>query len=201
MTFRKFGTVSRVGKVGGLIFCFLVAYTAWWAVWYRIPPSPRLIVDLRQDRLQPARYISFCAGLASNPVGFPGHAYVNWSDKPDTLPGPSGSIGYIPQKFNDQILSVFTTVPGMLHQNALMYNQRNLDSVTVVVSPDAFNHTLIARNRWNTANFKAGSHDCVSFVLFIAKEAGIVVPRERCFYPQDQIKVLKELNCNQHFIK
>lgn len=193
--------VSKIGKAGALIFCFLLAYTAWWAVWYRIPTSPKLMVDLRRDRSQSARYISFCAGLASNPVGFPGHAYVNWSGEADTLPGPSSSIGYIPKKFNDQVFSVFTTVPGMLHQNALMYNQRNLDSVTAVVSPDTFNHTLIVRDRWDTANFKAGSHDCVSFVLYIAKEAGLVVPKGRCFYPQDQIKVLKELNQNQHFIK
>lgn len=204
MIFRKtvmpFG-VSKTGKAGALIFCLLLAYTAWWAVWYRIPASPKRTVDLRQNQLQPARYISFCAGLASNPVGFPGHAYVNWSGEADTLPGPSGSIGYIPQKFNDQVVSVFTTVPGMLHQNALMYNQRNLDSLTVVVSPETYNHTLIVRDRWNTGSFKAGSHDCVSFVLYIAQEAGLVVPKDRCFYPQDQIKVLKELNRNQHFIK
>ncbi len=195
------GRVTKVGKAGALIFSLLLAYTAWWAVWYRIPSSPSLTVDLRKDKTQSARYISFCAGLASNPVGFPGHAYVNWSEKADTLPPASGSVGYIPQKFNDQVVSVFTTVPGMLHQNALMYNQRNLDSVTAVVSPDTYNHTLLARDRWGTSSFKAGSHDCVSFVLYIAKETGLVVPEGRCFYPQDQIKVLKEMNCNQQFIK
>src|SRR5579862_7032030 len=60
----------------------LLAYAAIWAVWYRIPVLAPETVDLRQWQTEKPYYVSFCAALASNPHGFPGHCYVVWSDKP-----------------------------------------------------------------------------------------------------------------------
>ncbi len=113
----------------------LLSYTTWWAVWYRLPGTPNKVIDLRSGRLQPACYVTFCAGLADNPVGFPGHAYVVWSKAANADPLSVDSVGYITQSYNDQFLSPVISVPGMLHWDAARYNQRNLECLTAIVDP------------------------------------------------------------------
>ena len=56
----------------------------WWAVAYRLPRSADKTIDRRSPlsrRFGPACRLSFCAGLANNPHGFPGHAYVVWASQ------------------------------------------------------------------------------------------------------------------------
>jgi hypothetical protein len=173
---------------------FLVGYTCWWYVWYRLPGQPDKVTDLRSYPAQGAYYVTFCAGLADNPIGFPGHAYVVWSEKPHTDPLKADSVGYITQSYNDQFVSPILPVPGRLHRNAALYNQRNIENLTAVVDQKTYRKTLDARENWNTSNFKALQHDCLSFTTYIAQSAGLNIPKQRCLYPQDQIRQLKALN-------
>jgi hypothetical protein len=174
----------------------LLAYAGWWAHAYRQPAGPRATIDLRSSTSEKPYYLTFCAGLASNFHGFPGHAYVNWNDKPGVTTSAKNSIGYITRKYNDQFLAPFVAVPGSLHYDAQNYNQRNLDCLTAVVDVKTFNRTRAACATWDTSNFKAGTHDCVAFTTYIARTAGLVVPEGSSRYPQDHIKLLKTLNEN-----
>jgi hypothetical protein len=156
------------------------------------------VVDLRRRPSQSACYITFCAGLADNPLGFPGHAYVVWSNKSNADPLKTESVGYITQSYNDQFISPVMSVPGMLHYDAALYNQGNLETLTAIVDGETYKKTLAAREKWNTSEFKALQHDCLSFTTYIAKSAGLSIPEHRCFYPQDQLRQLKALNKSQH---
>jgi len=175
-------------------FLAIGLYFGFWAAWYRIPAQPPKTIDLRKSPSQSPRYLTFCAGLAGNPHGFPGHAYVVWSKIPDADPLKADSIGFIPQQYNDQFISPFVTVRGMLHYHAALYNQRNLETFTVVVDPETYEKTIAARNKWENTDFHAVSRDCVSFTTAIAETAGVKVPQPRCMYPQDQIRQFKILN-------
>jgi len=172
----------------------VLLYALWWAVWYRIPAQPDQIVDLRLQPSQSACYITFCAGLADNPLGFPGHAYVVWRKKSDANSLQSESVGFITKCYNDQFISPVVSVPGMLHYDAAQYNQRNLESLTAIVDPQTYEKTLRAREKWNTTEFKAIQRDCLSFTTYIAQTAGLVIPEHRFLYPQDQLRQLKALN-------
>jgi hypothetical protein len=175
----------------------VLGYAIWWAVWYRLPAQPDKVVDLRKQPSQSACYITFCAGLADNPLGFPGHAYVVWREKAIADPIQTESVGFITKSYNDQFISPLVPVPGMLHYDAALYNQRNLESLTVIVDPQTYKKTLLARRQWNTTEFKAVQRDCLSFTTYIAQSAGLVIPEHRCLYPQDQVRQLKALNKTQ----
>jgi hypothetical protein len=184
-----------VGVRSGLTLMLLVlAYALWWAVWYRLPAQPDQVVDLRKQSFQDACYITFCAGLADNPIGFPGHAYVVWSKTPNADALKAESVGFITQSYNDQFISPVVSVPGMLHYDAAQYNQRNLESLTVIVDPQTYQKTLLAREKWNNTPFKAIERDCLSFSTYIAQTAGLIIPEHRRLYPQDQLRQLKTLN-------
>ncbi|MBS1990687.1 MAG: hypothetical protein JSS83_09235 [Cyanobacteria bacterium SZAS LIN-3] len=172
----------------------IASYAAYWYAWYRISALPPKIVDLRKPPYHGTRYLTFCAGLAGNPHGFPGHAYVVWSKTNKEDPLQADSIGFIPKKYNDQFISPLVTVPGMLHYHAALYNQRNLESLTVIVDPETFDKTIAERNKWEDTDFHALTRDCLSFTTHIARTAGLKVPTNRCMYPQDQIRALKSLN-------
>jgi hypothetical protein len=172
----------------------VLLYALWWAIWYRLPAQPDQVVDLRTLPSQGACYITFCAGLADNPLGFPGHAYVVWGKRSRSDQLQSESVGFITRCYNDQFISPLVPVPGMLHYNAALHNQRNLESLTVIVSPQTYQATLLAREKWNTKEFRAIERDCLSFTTYIAHTAGLVIPEHRCLYPQDQLKELKACN-------
>ena len=186
--------MKKSSKTALALIVTLAVYTLWWSFWYRLPAMPDQTVDMRTQLNQPAGYITFCAGLADNPIGFPGHAYVVWSELPKVDPLQAQSVGYISKLYNDQFISPFIAVPGMLHFDAARYNQRNLEQLTAIVDQNTYQKTLQARNEWKTEEFKALDRDCLSFCTYIAKAAGLNVPAHRCLYPQDQIKQLKELN-------
>jgi hypothetical protein len=172
----------------------IATYAAWWAVNYRVPPSPRGFVDLRRDSSTPAFYITFCASLATNPHGFPGHSYVVWSRTPSWNQQNADAIGFVPRYSRDQIASVFTYVPGLMVPGASEGNMANLDSLTVVVDKEKYEETLALREQWDATTFRAGLHDCVSFMDSIAEDVGLKVPSRKFSYPQDHLKQLKALN-------
>jgi hypothetical protein len=181
--------------VGFAAFPLSVAtYALWWAVHYRMPPSPCALVDLRRDPSEAAFYITFCASLATNPHGFPGHSYVVWSRTPNWNNEDAEAFGFVPRYSRDQIASVFTYVPGLMVPGASEGNMANLDSLTVVVDSEKYDETLRMREQWDSNTFRAGLHDCVSFMDFIAQDTGLKVPIRRFSYPQDHLKQMKALN-------
>ncbi len=172
----------------------MLSYAAWWAVQYRLPPSPRCFIDLRKDCLQTPFYITFCASLATNPHGFPGHSYVVWSETPIWNNQNAEAFGFVPRYSKDQVTSVFRDVPGLLVHGASEGNLVNLDSLTVVVDKQKYYETRGLREKWDATVFRAGLHDCVSFLDFIAEDAGLAAPARRFSYPQDHLKQMKRLN-------
>ncbi|MBK9202920.1 MAG: hypothetical protein IPL73_10885 [Candidatus Obscuribacter sp.] len=57
----------------------LLGYAAWWGVAYRLPRAQDKTIDMRSVTYGQPRQLVFCAGLANNPHGYPGHAYVIWA--------------------------------------------------------------------------------------------------------------------------
>jgi hypothetical protein len=172
----------------------IAAYAAWWAVHYRVPPSPDCFVDLRHNASQPAFYVTFCASLATNPHGFPGHSYVVWSRTPNWHQENAEAFGFVPRYSRDQVASAFMNVPGLMVHGASEGNMVNLDTLTVIVDQERYEKTRKLRDDWNPSSFRAGLYDCVSFTDFIAAAAGLAVPIRRFSYPQDHLKQMKALN-------
>jgi hypothetical protein len=172
----------------------LVVYMAWWAVWYRLPATACDVVDLRTTRLETPCYITFCASLASNPHGFPGHAYVVWRKDQTADILSAFATGYVPLNPGDQIRSLYACVPGLLVPKASQNNMRNLETLTVIVDPKTYERTRRLTSAWQATDFKAGSRDCVSFVDFIAKDIGLTTFRPGFEYPRDHIRRLQQLN-------
>jgi hypothetical protein len=176
----------------------LVVYLAWWAIWYRLPASPCEVVDMRTTPLQDPYYITFCASLASNPHGFPGHAYVVWRRDRSANILSAEANGYVPLNPGDQIRSLYASVPGLVVPQASQNNMRNLETLTVIVDPKTYERTRRLANDWQSAGFKAGSRDCVAFVDFIAKDIGLATSRPSFEYPRDHIRRLQLLNRNRN---
>jgi hypothetical protein len=172
----------------------IATYAIWWAVIYRVPPSPRGFVDLRRDPSETAFYITFCASLATNPHGFPGHSYVVWSRTPSWEQQNAEAFGFVPRYSRDQFASVFRYVPGLMVPGASEGNMANLDALTVIVDRQKYEETMSLREKWDSTTFRAGLHDCVSFMDFIAQDAGLKVPERKFSYPQDHLKQMKALN-------
>lgn len=180
----------------------LLGYLSWWAVAYRMPGAPDATVDLRQSSMQIPYYVTFCASLAGNPHGFPGHAYVVWSPvQKSDLPaleefGLAESAGYVPRRPIDQIASVCTEVPGSIVFACSKDNLRNLSRLTAIVDASAYERSRKLKELWDVKSFRAGAHDCVSFVDFLAADLGLKIPSRWFLFPQDHLAQLKILNKN-----
>jgi hypothetical protein len=175
----------------------IIVYLAWWAVWYRLPAAACEIIDMRATQLETPCYITFCAGLASNPHGFPGHAYVVWRRERTADLLNAQATGYVPLNPEDQIRSLYTSVPGLVVPKASHNNMRSLETLTVIVDPKTYERTLHLASQWESQGFKAGSRDCVSFVDFIASDIGLATFRPDFEYPRDHIRRLQLLNRTQ----
>jgi hypothetical protein len=188
----------------GILLC-IAGYAGWWFVWYRVPRHDTVkLIDMRRPGdPSTARYITFCASLANNTHGFPGHAYVVWSG--ESLPSDwltaarsdrLENAGYGPRNCGDQVKSVAFDVPGIIDAHGLRCNLRNLNTLTVIVNQKQYERTRELRARWDTSRFKAGDRDCVAFVDYIAKDIGLAIPpRSILFFPQDHLAQMQALNC------
>lgn len=186
-------------RISLFVLAVLLIYAIFWAVWYRRPPEPPKVVDLRGGETGQYHQIDFLASLAENPHGFPGHCYVVWSDKPivsvNCMNGmETESGGFLPRYFGDQIPSLWMTVPGYLTKDAIRGNTRNLDRLTVLVSKSDFLATKRLTERWNASEFKVGERDCVTFVNHLARSISLRTPDPAYKFPQDYIRELKRLN-------
>jgi len=196
--------IRLIVAITALLFLCVTGYAGWWFVWYRIPrPAGLKLIDRREpgDNSAPS-YITFCASLANNPHGFPGHAYVVWSG--ESLPSDwtqaarsdcLENAGYGPTSCGDQVRSVICNVPGVVDGHGLRNNLRNLNTLSVMVSQAQYERTRQLRAQWDTSCFRAGDRDCVAFVDYIAKDIGLVIPpRSILLFPQDHLAQLKALN-------
>lgn len=177
----------------------LIVYLAAWGVIYRIPCTPAQIIDLRTSSSERPYYVNICAGLASNPHGFPGHAYLGWTEK-----SPSENIesletaGYCPKYTKDQIPSVFRFVPGVLVKcTGTAGNARNLDRLVVICSSDDYERSRNICKNWDSSNFQCGKRDCVALVNTVASALKLRTPNRINKYPQDYVRELKQLNCSE----
>jgi hypothetical protein len=170
----------------------LLLYAAWWGVAYRLPRSADKTIDLRSavDRQfsKPAQLI-FCAGLANNPHGFPGHAYVIWRGE-----RTGETLGFCPAGFWSIVPSLWQPVSGVVNDAAATADERNLEKLTVLVDRETYDRTLRLGRSWDAREFRTGSRDCCAFVDFIARDAGLAVPEQKYLYPHDHIRLLKDLN-------
>jgi len=172
----------------------LLSYAAFWAVWYRIPAGPHKTVDLRAEKADEPRYISFCASLAENPHGYPGHCYVLWTTEPPKGLLSAESASFMPAQFWDQIPALWTFVPGFIQPQSARGNLRNLDMLTVIVSKTVYEQSRADCVHWDFKSFRVGYRDCVSFANHLAMSIGLKTPPASFKYPQDYLRQLKQLN-------
>jgi len=174
-----------------------LSYAVFWMVWYRLPVSPPRQVDLRHSSVEKPYYVSFCSSLAANPIGYPGHSFVVWSETSPSDLTNAESYGFAPSYIGDQIPSLFKVVPGAINRTDTQGNMRNLDRLTIVVNQNQFEKTRALRQNWRGDTFRAGVRDCVAFSRDIALSLGLKVPTASYIYPQDYLHELKKLNsCN-----
>lgn len=179
----------------------LLLYLGFWGVVYRFPCGSKQIVDLRPSPNLKPYYVNICAGLASNPHGYPGHAYIAWTEtNTDANIEEMETAGYCPRYSKDQIPSMIKPVPGiMVKCTGSSGNGRNLDRLIVICSQQDFQKTKDISRKWNCDNFKVGERDCVTFANTIAKALRLrPVPNTRR-YPQDFLRELKRLNSGTVF--
>lgn len=174
----------------------LLVYLLVWAFVYRIPASPPTLVDLRASVRDRPYYVAICAALASNLHGFPGHAYVIWSESLPLNLRDCDARGFVPANVGDQIPSLWRKVPGALVPNASDGNKRNFDAIVVIVDKATYDKSKMASQNWNAKVFKVGSRDCVAFATDISKSIGLTIPKSNFNYPQDFIAKLKLMNIN-----
>jgi hypothetical protein len=177
------------------VVLLVAGYLIWWGLWYRIPAAPPKVVDKRTDANAVPYCVSFCAALADNPHGFPGHCYVVWSvGVPNDLEN-SESFDYLTVKYWDQIPALWREVPGRLVANAARGNTRNVDILSALVSQNDYEKTRQSRTAWRTGVFRVGVRDCVTFTDSMASLVGVRTPNRASYlFPQDYIRKLKELN-------
>jgi hypothetical protein len=178
----------------------LVAYAVSWGVWFRLPRGADEVVDLRRSEDEEDApsdapgYVIFCAALANNPHGFPGHAYVVWSaDRVGDLK-LADSMGFAPHCAEVILPSLFKPVRGVLDGKASRDNYRNLDKLIVIVDRPAFERSRKLCDTWNQGHFQTGVRDCCAFTRLIAKDIGLKTPDQSYIFPQNYISQLKLLN-------
>lgn len=177
-----------------VVLISLTAYLLVWGMYYRLPATPALVVDMRNDRSVSPHYVAICAALAANEHGFPGHAYVAWSDSLPIDLATADTLGFGPLHGEDQIPSLWQQVPGAVVEQASSGNQRNLNAVVAIVDQKTFEFTKQKSRSWKSDKFKVGSNDCVAYVQSLAAIIGLKTPDARYKYPQDFVEQLKKLN-------
>ncbi len=175
----------------------LLGYAAWWGVAYRLPRAQDKTIDMRSVTYGQPRQLVFCAGLANNPHGYPGHAYVIWPDADKPITDSTETLGYCPAEFWSIVPSVYEPVAGVVDERAATGNGRNVERLIVWVDQKTFDHTRRLARQWDNKGFRTGSRDCCAFVDYIAQGAGLSVPVQKYLYPHDHIHLLKELNAGR----
>jgi len=183
-----------LAQVSLAAFLVLLFYLAAWAIWYRVPSTPWRTVDLRCAKTQRPYYLLFCASLADNPHGFPGHCYVVWSTVTSPNLEQADAVSFMPKHYLDQVRALWDSVPGMLEPHSARGNIRNLDMLMAVVSEDQYKRSLLTRSRWQPYPFKVGTRDCVNFARTIAASVGLHTVTPGRTFPQDYIRKLKAIN-------
>ena len=190
-----------------LILCsVLFSYALFWAGWYRIPAGPVQFVDLRKHALTTAadgpirsldqcdHYVVFCASLADNVHGFPGHCYVCWTRDLSVDLLKCDSLAYMPAKFEDQIPSLVSKVDGVVISQAARGNMRNLSKLVVAVDSKTYERSKLVAKQWSPENFQVGVKDCVAFTNNVASAVGLRTPNCSFRFPQDYLRDLRDLN-------
>jgi len=189
-----FAIVRAIAVTISIFVLLLASYLTFWALSYRQPTGSPLIIDRRASLSDKPYYISSCAALADNPVGFPGHCYVVWTSDLHEDFNSAQSAGYVPSHRFDQLPSLWTHVPGMVAKNCVRGNLRNLYVLTVIVDRADYEKTQLTCDSWKTDQFQAGVRDCVAFANAIASELDLATPATAYKYPQDYLRELKNLN-------
>jgi hypothetical protein len=174
----------------------LTVYLGAWGAIYRIPCAPDQVIDLRSSKETTPYFVNICAGLASNTHGYPGHAYIGWTEK-----GAKESIesmetaGYCPRFSRDQIPSLVQSVPGILvRSTGSSGNARNLTRLVVICSHEDYERTRAICKDWKCSSFQVGKRDCVTLVYTVSKALKLRTPPSAYKYPQDYVRELKQLN-------
>jgi hypothetical protein len=171
----------------------LTLYFGVWAVKYRLPPAPAALIDLRKSPVEEPYCVSFCASLADNPLGFPGHTYIVWSPSLAINLEKDHSLGFMPKHEKDQIRSLFAPVEGTVLDH-VSGNLRNLDRLTVIVSKDDYLKSLLIASTWTQDGFCVGKRDCAAFVHHVASALHLRTQNPSYLFPQEYLCQLKRLN-------
>lgn len=144
-------------------------------------------------------YVAFCSRFSENPVGFPGHGFVLWSQQ---WPPPQlrlcDTSGRYPCEAFDQFVALVTPVNGTFVKEPLSSHPECVEySLVAVVDAEDFERSLQVRDQWRHRKFKVFESDCVNFVDAIAATLALERPARATLFPQDYVGHLRELNAGK----
>lgn len=175
-----------------LVVLLISIYLAWWNISHA-STSARVF---KRNGSQSKYFLSFCSRMSNNPIGFPGHGFVIWSNSiPTDNLAQYKTAGFFPYYQSDQPTAIFTEVRGVLVKEPVSKQLTSLDmGLCVQVDQRTFSESLRVRNSWVDRRFKVGTSDCVSFLNEIAKTAKLNTPDCNYVFPQDYVRALKVRN-------
>ncbi|HEY9713231.1 MAG TPA: hypothetical protein V6C72_07160 [Chroococcales cyanobacterium] len=186
--------LKSITKAFAVCLSLLVVYAIGWGVWARLPGTPLEVIDMRADKNADAYSLTFCAELAANYLGFPGHAFVVCTPALGANLPPGDSVGFVPRYRRDQIRSLFAPVPGFLTHDGNVNADGNPDQLVVLVDREAYMRALALADSWDPSIFKVGEKDCVAMVDTMARSIGLKTPGRQYVFPQEYVHQLKRLN-------
>lgn len=188
------------------------AYFAWWRAAYFVKVARTVVVDMRQKdngsfqekatdhnqtALEAKHFVAFCSRFSENPIGFPGHDFVLWSNQwpPAPLLTQCDTSGFYPYRATDQVAALFTPVSGAFVKEPRCPNPECVEyALVAAVDEEAYERSQKVRDQWQKAKFKVFDSDCVSFVDAVAATIGLQRPARATLFPQDYVSRLRELN-------
>ncbi|MCS6904997.1 MAG: hypothetical protein RML72_04730 [Bacteroidia bacterium] len=125
-----------------------------------------------------------------------GHAFVCWRETKDGQIIKEITYGFYPV-YNNGKKSLWLEVKGGLLKGYMenRSNSQSLDSIVVWVSERTFQQTLEKAQKMNDSTYRLLKRNCVNFLAYIAKEAGLKTPalRNAAFLPKLPATYLKQL--------
>lgn len=144
-------------------------------------------------------YVAFCSRFSENPIGFPGHGFVLWSQQ---WPPPQlrlcDTSGLYPCEALDQFVALVTPVNGTFVKEPLSAHPECVEySLVAAVDAEDFERSLKVRDQWRHRKFKVFESDCVNFVDAVAASLALQRPARATLFPQDYVGRLRELNAGK----
>ena len=129
-----------------------------------------------------------------------GHAYVTWGqENPEKQMSEQYCYGMY-AKGNDVKEIVFGRVGGELRDADCWSIKNTSHRLIVKVDRETFKATMEVYQRWvsleksGQLKYELRYQDCITFLIEVAKKAGLIVPNRKFSFPQDYVQKLIHVN-------